>query len=79
MKLKNYAWAVYLTGWLALGAAAIQFVIFQIGLLYGHPFNPVIGGEISIMIMLGIIAFALADCLKRIEERLTKIERERPD
>jgi hypothetical protein len=78
MKTNNYAWVVRLTGWLALVIFASQFVIFQIGLLHGHPFDPVIGLEMSLMAVLAVMAFALAECLKRIEARLTKIESEQP-
>gem|GEM_PF-4342816 len=74
MKPKNYAWAVNLTGWLAIGIAAIQTIILQIDLLHGHSFDPVIGLEISLMAVVGIVTSVLARCLKRIEARLTKIE-----
>ena len=74
MKTKNYAWAVNLAGWLAIGFAAIQTIILQIGLLHAHPFDPIEGLGISLMAMLGIVACVLARCLKRIEARLTKIE-----
>jgi hypothetical protein len=79
MNLKNYAWAVNLTGWLALGIAVLQTIVLQIGLWHGHPFDPVIGLEISLMAMVGIVTSVLAHCLKRIEARLTKIESGRSD
>ena len=79
MKTKNYAWAVNLAGWLALGIAVMQTVTLQIGILHGHPFEPIIGLEISLMAMLGIVVCVLARCLKRIEARLTKIESGRSD
>jgi hypothetical protein len=79
MKPQNYAWAVNLAGWLALGFASMQAVIVQIGLLRGHPFDPVVAGEITLMAMVGIVTCVLASCLKRIEARLTKIESERPN
>lgn len=74
MKVGNYAWAANLSGWLALGIAAIGTIIEQIGLMNGHPFDPAIAGEIALMAVLGIVASVLARCLKRIEARLTKIE-----
>lgn len=79
MKTKNYAWAVNLAGWLALGIAVLQTVIFQIGLSHGHPFDPIIAGEISLMAIVGIVTSVVARCLKKIEARLTRIERERSD
>jgi hypothetical protein len=45
----------------------------------GHPFDPEIGLEISLMAMVGIVTSVLAHCLKRIEARLTKIESGRSD
>jgi hypothetical protein len=74
MKSKNYARRVYLAAWLALGIAAIDAVIFQIGLANGWPFNQAAAGEIIVLATLGIIAAALARCLKSIEARLSKLE-----
>jgi hypothetical protein len=74
MKSKNYAWRVNAAAWLALVVAAIQTVTLQIGLSNGWPFNPADAGEIVVLALLGLIAAALARCLKGIEARLTEIE-----
>lgn len=74
MKSKNYAWVVNLAGWVVLAIAVVQFVIFQIGLLRGHSFNPVIASENSLVAVLGVLTCVIARCLKNIEARLTKIE-----
>jgi hypothetical protein len=78
MKIENYAWAVNLSGWLALGAAAIQTILVQIGLMNGHPFEPAVAGEIILMAVFGIVTSVLARCLKLIEARLTRIEGAQP-
>jgi hypothetical protein len=78
MKVGNYAWAVNLAGWLATGVAVIETFLVQIGLRYGHPFDPVVAGEIMLMGVLGIVAGALGRCLAKIEARLTTIESGQP-
>jgi hypothetical protein len=78
MKIANYAWAVNLTGWLALGVAILETVLLQVGLRNGHPFEPAIAGEIILLAILGIVACVLARCLKRIETRLTRMESAQP-
>jgi hypothetical protein len=74
MRPKNYAWAVNLASWFALGVAGVHAVIFQISLANGYPFDPAIASQIVVLAVIGIVAALLAKCLKSIEARLAKLE-----
>jgi hypothetical protein len=79
MKTKNYAWAVNLASWFAVGMAVVQTILINIGLMHGRPFDPVVGGETILLAAIGVVTGVMARCLKQIEARLTKIENERVD
>jgi hypothetical protein len=76
MKAKNYAWAVNLASWFAVGLAVVQTILINIGLMHGRPFDPVVAGETILLAAIGVVTGVMARCLKQIEARLTKIENE---
>lgn len=70
MSTNNYASAVNAVGVLIVVIAVVHTVIFEVGLLHGYPFDPIIALEISITAVIGIVTSVIARCLKKIEAEL---------
>ena len=73
---KNGAWLIRFVGWAFFLIGVAQFALVQVGLMHGHPFDPIVAGEDSILVAIGVCAGALGKCLKKIETRLSFLESE---
>jgi len=75
-EVKNSAWLMRFVGGAFFLIGLAQFALLQVGRMHGHAFNPIIAGEDSIMVAIGVCAGALGSCLKKIETRLSSLESE---
>ena len=74
--VKSSASLVRFAGGAFFLAGIVQFALMQLGLMNGHSFDPIVAGEVSILIALGVCASVLGNCLKKIEARLSSLESE---
>jgi len=79
MTRRNQAWIVNVTGGAIVALAAFNFVMFQIVLLDGRPFNPIISLGDMLIAVIGIATSIIARAMERIEARLALLEADRPD
>jgi hypothetical protein len=73
---KSSAWLMRLVGGAFFLAGLVLFALLQLGLMNGHPFDPIVAGDASIMIAIGMCASLMGNCLKKIETRLSSLESE---
>lgn len=75
MKHGNYAWAVNAAGWGIIVIALVFVVLQAVGRANGRPYDPAENIAIATVAALGISVSVIARCLKKIEARLAKLER----